>query len=245
MGVHAWRDGMSERASAGFTAPADWTAGRMAFQLPDALEGYVLAHSTGYDDVAAALAAETVALGEPGVMMLGKEQFALFRFLCGLLHCRRALDVGTFTGMSALALATGMGPEGRVVSIDRTQAWAEIAHRHWTAAKVMDRIDMRIGEAIDVLHALAAAGERPFDIAFIDVDKARVSDYVEIVLGLLAPGGLIIVDNAAWHGWVLDAARSDADTEGMRRFNRDIARDPRVEAVLLPIADGMNLIRRR
>ena len=226
-------------------APADWTPGRMAFMLPAVLESYVLTHSPGYDACAAALADETVALGEPGVMMLGKEQFALFRLLCGLLGCRRALDVGTFTGMSALAFALGMGPQGQVLTIDRSGAWLPIARRHWQSAGVADRIDVREGEAVDVLRGLAAAGTAPFDIAFIDVDKARVREYVDLTLSLLAPRGLLIVDNVLWHGWVLDATKQDADTEGMRRFNREIARDPRFEAVIVPIADGVSLIRRR
>ena len=225
--------------------PADWTPGRMAFMLPPVLESYVLGHSPGYDASAAALADETVALGEPGVMMLGKEQFALFRFLCGLLGCRRALDVGTFTGMSALALALGVGPQGQVVTIDRSAAWLPIARRHWLAAGVAERIAVRQGEALDVLRGLVAARTAAFDIAFIDVDKARVREYVDLTLALLAPRGVLMVDNVLWHGWVLDPAKQDADTEGMRRFNRDIAGDARVEAVVVPIADGVSLIRRR
>jgi len=224
--------------------PADWTPGRMAFMLPSALESYVLAHSSGYDAAAAALAEETVALGEPGVMMLGKEQFAFFRFLCGLLGCRRALDVGTFTGMSALAFALGVGPDGRVVTIDGSAAWLPMARRHWESAGVAGRIDVREGEAIDVLRDLAADGTTPFDIAFIDVDKSRVREYVDLTLTLLAPRGLIIVDNVLWHGWVLDESKQDPDTQGMRRFNREMARDPAFEVVVVPIADGMSLVRR-
>lgn len=225
--------------------PADWTPGRMAFMLPPVLESYVLAHSPGYDAAAAALADETVALGEPGVMMLGKEQFALFRFLCGLLGCRRALDVGTFTGMSALAFALGVGEHGQVVTIDRSAAWLPIARRHWQSAGVAGRIDARQGEAVDVLRDLAAARTAPFDIAFIDVDKARVREYVDLTLSLLAPRGLLIVDNVLWHGWVLDATKQDSDTQGMRRFNQDIASETSVEAVVVPIADGITLVRRR
>lgn len=227
------------------TPPPDWTPGRMAFALPPSLETYVLAQSSGYDASAAALAEATVALGEPGVMMLGKEQFALFRFLCGLLACRRALDVGTFTGMSALAFALGMGPRGQVVTIDRSTAWLPMANRHWKAAGVADRIDARVGEAADVLRDLATRAEEPFDIAFIDVDKARVREYADLALALLAPRGLLIVDNVLWHGWVLDDTKADPDTEGMRRFNRSVIDDASLEAVIVPIADGITLVRRR
>lgn len=225
--------------------PRDWTPGRMAFALPASLEAYVLACSSGYDRHAAALAHETQALGDAAVMMLGKEQFALFRFFCGMLGARRALDVGTFTGMSALALAGGVGPAGKVVTLDRTRAWLDIAQRHWNAAGVADRIDVRTGEAIDVLQALRAAGEAPFDIAFLDVDKARIADYLFATLDLMAPRGLVIVDNAAWHGWVLDNDRTDPDTVGMRELTRVLAADATLEAVMLPVADGMMLVRRR
>lgn len=222
-----------------------WTPGRMMFQLDARVESYVLSHSVGYGPAGTALADETAALGDPAVMMLGKEQYPLFRFLAGHLGCRRALDVGTFTGLSALAFADGMGPGGRVTTIDRHPGWIEIARRHWAAAGVDDRIEVRIGEAIDVLRELAAAADQRFDIVFIDVDKARVGQYFDHALAVLAPRGLIIVDNALWHGWVLDDDRADADTEGMRRFNDRIAADPRFEVALLPIADGMALIRRR
>lgn len=223
----------------------DWTAGRMSFQLEAAMERYVVSHSDGYGSSGEALVAETAALGEPAVMMIAKEQYAFLRCLTEMLGCKRALDIGTFTGLSALAFADGVGPAGRVTTIDRNPAWVEIAQKHWVASGVRERIDVQIGEAIDVLHGLAANPEVRFDIAFLDVDKARVRDYFEQTLNLMAPGGLIIVDNALWHGWVLDAGRTDADTSGMRKFNDEIATDSRVQAVLLPIADGIWLIRRR
>ena len=226
------------------SAPPDWTLGRMAFQLSEPVESYLLGHSTSYARVAAALAAETAALGDPAVMMLAREQYALLHFMCGLLRCRRALDVGTFTGMSALAFAAGVGSDGQVVTIDRTAAWLDIAQRHWRALGAAERIDARIGEATTVLRGLAAEPEQRFDIAFLDVDKARVEEYFEAALKLMNPQGLIMVDNTLWHGWVLDTARDDPDTAGMRAFNGRVRNDPRVEVVMLPIGDGMSLIRR-
>ncbi len=217
----------------------------MCFQLDPALEPYVLERGGGYRPHGAALAAATEALGEPAVMMLAKEQYALFRFFAAHLACRRALDLGTFTGLSALAFAEGMGPEGRVVTVDRDASWLDIAKSHWRAAGCESRIDFRVGEAVDVLKQLAAEPEQRFDIAFIDLDKAHIGEYVELTLRLLDPGGLLMVDNVLWHGWVLDPARDDADTVGMRRFNDAVTRDPRLDAVLLPIADGMTMIRRR
>ncbi len=177
-------------------------------------------------------------------MMLAKEQFALFAFLTRILGCTRALDIGTFTGLSALAFAESVGPDGKVVTIDRSDEWSEIALRNWQRAGVADRIETRRGEAVDVLEELAAEGER-FDVAFVDIDKARTQLYFEALLGLLNPGGLIMIDNTLWHGWVLDEERTDPDTSGMRDFNERLVVDPRVAAVIVPIGDGVTLIRRR
>jgi len=220
-----------------------WTLGRMAFQLEPGVEAYILSHSAGYGASGAGLVAATEALGDPAVMMLAKEEYALLRFLAGAPGCRRALDVGTFTGLSALAMAEGMGPEGRVVSIDRRADWTEIARRHWRSAGVDDRIEVRLGEAIDLLGDLPT--EATFDLVFLDVDKAGLTRYVERALQLLSPAGVIAVDNTIWHGWVLDASRNDADTQGVRDLNDRIAADPGLEVVLLPIGDGLTLIRRR
>jgi caffeoyl-CoA O-methyltransferase len=213
----------------------------MAFQLDEAKEAYVLANSAGYGKTADALARETTALGEPAIMMLGREQFALLKFL--VRGSRFALDLGTFTGLSALALAEGMR-EGKVVTVDRSDEWSSIAERHWRAAGVRDRIEARHDEASDVLGELAAMHAR-VDFAFIDVDKAGMHRYAEAVLGMLAPDGVVAVDNTLWHGWVLDPARTDSDTEGVRRFSEWIAKDAGIDAVMLPIADGMTLVRRR
>lgn len=263
----AWKT-PAPQATAAASVPAgathDWTAGQMRFQLDRAMEDYVVARSTGWGEAGSALVAATAALGEPAVMMIAKEQYAFFRVLAGAPHCRRVLDVGTFTGLSALAFADGMSTRerasssgahlaqgqtlavpGRVTTIDRNETWIDLARRHWSAAGVADRIEARVGEADDVMAALAAQRDARYDIVFIDVDKARVTEYFELALALLAPGGLVMVDNALWHGWVQDSSRTDADTEGMRQFNDAIAADARVDASLLPIADGLWLIRRR
>lgn len=213
----------------------------MAFQLDGAIEAYVLANSPGYGQAADALARETAALGEPAVMMLGREQYGLLKFLAR--GSSLALDLGTFTGLSALALAEGM-TEGRVITVDRSEEWASIAERHWRAAGVRERIDVRHANADEVLAELAAAHAQ-VDFAFIDVGKAGMRRYAEAALHVLGPAGTLAVDNTLWHGWVMDAARCDADTEGVRRFNAWIVQNPSVETVMLPIADGMTLVRKR
>lgn len=225
-----------------------WTPGRMAFLLTPAVESYVLARSSSYSPQGDALFADTVALGEPAIMMLAREQYALFRFLAAHLRWRRVLDIGTFTGLSAQAFAEGMAQgsssSGRVVTIDRDRAWLDIARRHWNAAGVAERIDVLTGEALPTLRSLSDAPDLLFDFIFIDADKALVGDYVDEALRLLAPNGLIGVDNALWHGWVMDDSHHDADTDGMRAFNDRMAFDARIETVMLPIADGLTLIRR-
>ena len=131
-----------------------------------------------------------------------------------------------------------------MITIDRDPAWLGIARSHWARPPCEARIDMRFGEAIEVLETLKQDPEARFDIAFIDLDKARVGQYVEMTLRLLNPRGLIMVDNVMWHGWVLDSAHDDPDTSGMRRFNARVASDPGLDVVLLPIGDGVSLIRR-
>jgi caffeoyl-CoA O-methyltransferase len=205
-----------------------WTPGRMAFLLPPPVETYMLARSSSYSPHGDA-----------------REQYALFCFLASHLRWRRVLDIGTFTGLSAQALAEGMTSAGRVVTIDRDRAWLDIARRHWTAAGVAERIDVLTGEALPTLRSLSDAPDLLFDFIFIDADKALVGDYVDEALRLLAPSGLIGVDNALWHGWVMDESHRDADTDGMRAFNDRMAFDARIETVMLPIADGLTLIRRR
>jgi caffeoyl-CoA O-methyltransferase len=221
----------------------DWTPGRMRFQLAPEVERYLLDHSTVYGAAGVALVRDTVALGDPAVMLLAPEQYSLLRFLTGLVGARRALDLGTFTGLSALAFAEAMGPDGHVLTVDRNAGWVAMARSYWQLAGVDDRIETRIGEASDVLAALPR--HEHFDIAFIDVDKACVHHYVEATLQVLAPRGIIVVDNVLWHGWVMDPDRQDADTQGMRELNDRIAADPALEVAMVPVGDGVRLIRRR
>jgi caffeoyl-CoA O-methyltransferase len=153
------------------------------------------------------------------------------------------VEVGTFTGMSALCVARGMGPQGRLLCCDVSEEWTSIARRYWEKAGVADRIELRLGPAADTLRSLPV--EPTFDFAFIDADKASYPIYYEEILKRLRPGGLVTVDNVLWSGDVVRPDKQDADVVAIRRFNELVAADRRVEAVIVPIADGLTIARKR
>jgi predicted O-methyltransferase YrrM len=154
--------------------------------------------------------------------------------------------VGTFTGYSALVVAEALPADGRLIACDVSAEWTAIGKRHWIAAGVADKIDLRIAPAVATLDQLVGAGHGgSFDFAFIDADKSNYDNYYERALKLLRGGGLIGVDNTLWNGAVVDATRQDADTVANRALNEKIHADARVDTVLLPIGDGLTLARKR
>ena len=190
------------------------------------------------------LRAETSRLPR-GTMQISPEQGQLMGLLVRLMGARRALEIGTFTGYSALAVALALPADGKLICCDVSEEWTQMAQRYWRAAGVAERIELRIGPA-ETLAGLRAAGEDGrFDFAFIDADKKSYDLYYEQCLKLVRPGGLIAIDNALWHGWVADPAYRDADTAAIRALNRKIRDDTRVDMVLVPIGDGLLLARRR
>ena len=211
--------------------------------LSPALYEYIVAHGTPPDAIQRELIAETRRLGGISVMQVSPEQGAFMTLLARHMGARRALEVGTFTGYSTLCTARGLAEGGRIVACDLSEKWTAIARRYWEKAGVADRIDLRIGPALETLRALPA--DPAFDLAFIDADKTRYPDYYEAILERLRPGGTILVDNVLWGGSVIDAAARDADTLAIRRFNDLVAVDERVDCVMLPIADGLTLLRKR
>jgi caffeoyl-CoA O-methyltransferase len=211
--------------------------------LTPALYDYVLAHNPPQDDVQRALAEETAALGPISMMQVAVEQGAFLTWLTALLDVRLAVEIGTFTGYSALSIARGLAPGGRLVCCDVSEEWTAIARRHWARAKVDDRIELRLGPAIDTLRALPPAP--PIDLAFVDADKTSYRAYYEALLPRLAPRGVIVFDNVLWGGSVADPAAQDESVQAIRALNDAIAADPRVQAVMLPVADGITLVRRR
>jgi caffeoyl-CoA O-methyltransferase len=179
-------------------------------------------------------------------MQISPEQGALMQMLVRLTGATRTIEVGTFTGYSALVVAEALPPHGRVIACDVSDEWTSIGRRYWQEAGVADRIDLRLKPALETLDALLAAGESGrFDFAFIDADKSNYDGYYERALRLLRPGGLVGVDNTLWSGAVVDASRDDADTLAIRALNEKIRHDDRVEMVLVPIGDGLTLARKR
>ena len=212
-------------------------------RLDEALLAYMEDHSSPPDDVQRDLIAATEALGDIGRMQIGAVQGSFMTMLVGLLQPRLAVEVGTFTGYSALAVARALPPGGRLLCCDISEEWTAIAQSHWERAGVADRIDLRIAPALDTLRDLPL--EPPVDFAFIDADKANYIDYYEELLRCLSPRGVILVDNVLWGGGVALAGQDDPTTEALRAFNTHAVADPRVQVALLPVGDGLTLITRR
>jgi caffeoyl-CoA O-methyltransferase len=179
-------------------------------------------------------------------MQIGPVQGQLFALLVELVGAHRALEVGTFRGYSALWVALALPEDGTLVACDVSEEWTRVARRYWEEAGVAHKIDLRLAPAVETLDALLAEGAADtFDFAFIDADKGSYDAYYERALGLVRPGGLIVVDNTLWNGKVADAQVRDADTDAIRAFNAKVRDDERVTLSLLPVGDGVTLLRRR
>lgn len=213
--------------------------------MPQDIVAYAAARSTQPDEVQQALIAATDerTKGFAG-MQIGTDQGVFMTLLTTVLQVEFAVEVGTFTGYSALCIARGLAPGGRLLCCDISEEWTTIGKEHWELAGVADRIDLQIAPAIETLRALPP--EPKIDLAFIDADKTGYMAYYEEILPRLSPTGVILVDNTIWHGMVLeDSGAQDPDTVALRAFNDHVGADERVEAVLLTIGDGVTMIRRR
>jgi caffeoyl-CoA O-methyltransferase len=210
--------------------------------LDDTLYDYLLAHRSPDDEVVSELREETARLGSPSVMQVAAEQASFLRLLVAASGARQAVEVGTFTGLSALSIARGLPADGRLLCLDVSEEWTAVAHRAWAKAGVADRIELRIAPAAETLRALPV--EPRFDFAFIDADKQSYPVYWEQIVRRLRPGGLIVADNVLWGGDVVRPEEQDGDVVAIRRFNDLVLADGRVESVMLPIADGLTLARK-
>ncbi len=216
----------------------------MADIVDPRIEEYAVAHSTPEPPHFAALAEETRAATSAPQMMVGTLEGRFLSFLVTMLRPQLVLEVGTFTGYSALSMAEALPPGGRIVTCDISEDHVAIARRHIDASPHREQIDIRVGPAIDTLKSL----DGPFDLAFIDADKTGYLDYYEAIVPKLAPGGVIAVDNVLWSGRVLDDApvdEGDESTRALREFNDHVVADERVECVMLPLRDGVTLVRLR
>jgi caffeoyl-CoA O-methyltransferase len=214
-----------------------------SFLLSSELADYLVSHGTRPDAVQQALIEETATLGAVAGMQIAPEQGAFLTVLTRLIGARRAIEIGTFTGYSALCIARGLPADGRLVCCDVSEEWTAIGRRAWGAAGVADRIDLRIAPALETLAALPA--DTTFDLAFIDADKPNYPNYFEALLPKMRDNGAILVDNVLWDGRVVKPDADDENTVAIRAFNDKVANDRRVDTVMLPIADGLTLARKR
>jgi len=216
---------------------------RKSEQLSQALHDYVVAHSMQPDDILQDLADET-ALKFPDAagMQIGPEQGSFMTLLAKLAGARQAVEVGTFTGYSAICVARGLDEGGRLLCCDVSEEWTTVARGYWQRAGLADRIELRLGPAADTLRALPPGTS--LDFAFIDADKTGYVAYWDLIVPLIRPGGVILVDNTLSHGRVVDLREQDDNVQGIRRFNGHARADARVELVLLPIGDGLTLARK-
>ncbi|MFI0820391.1 O-methyltransferase [Streptomyces sp. NPDC021098] len=213
--------------------------------LPAALSEYIRESSLREDEILRQLRETTAELPAGSAMQVMAEEGQLLTLLAGLTPARRILEIGTFTGYSTLCLARALAPGGRLITCDITDRWAGIGADYWARAGVEERIDLRVGDAADTLKTiLAEEGPGTFDFVFIDADKRGYPDYYEAALTLIGDHGLIVVDNTLFFGKVVDPDARDPDTAAIRAFNALVRDDARVEMSLVPMADGITLIRK-
>ena len=213
--------------------------------LPDAVDHYVAVDMTRESALQQRLRAETQAL-PMGMMQIGADQGALLRLLVRTIDARRAVEIGTFTGYSALVVALALPADGKLVCCDINDEWTRIGKRYWEEAGVAARIELRLGPALATLDALLREyGANSFDFAFIDADKSNYDGYYESCLKLVRAGGLILLDNMLWSGKVAQPDVHDRDTDALRALNAKIRDDARVDACLLTVGDGVMVARKR
>lgn len=215
------------------------------FTVPEPLYDYLLSVSLREPELLRRLRAET-ARDPMARMQIAPEQGQFMALLVQLMGARRALEIGVFTGYSALSVALALPPDGELIACDVSEQWTAVARRYWAEAGVAGKIDLRLASALDTLDKLLAEEQAgSFDFIFIDADKKNYERYYERALALLRSGGLIVVDNTLWSGRVADTSVQDEDTVAIRAFNERLCRDERVSLSLVPIGDGLTLAWKR
>lgn len=208
------------------------------------LQKYLIQHCVSENRIQTQLREHTATL-EWSQMQIAPEQGQFMAFLIKLLGVRKIIEVGVFTGYSSLAMALALPDDGQIIACDNNKEWTGIAKSYWKKAGVAHKVDLKLGDALDSLKKMLQAGQRSqFDMAFIDADKTNYRNYYEFCLKLLRKNGLILVDNTLWGGSVVDRLKTDEDTQAIRAFNDFVYQDRRVEQCMLPLADGLTLVRK-
>ena len=208
------------------------------------LYAYVVEHSMPAGPLVQELSAETEDVaGGASVMQIGSDEGGFLQLLVQICGAKRAVEVGTFTGTSALSIARGLPEDGTLLCCDVNEEWTGIGRKYWERAGLAHKITLKLAPAIETLQALPET-ER-FDFAFIDADKGGYRDYYEEILKRMDSGGVLCIDNVLWMGFVVDPDMDDADTEAIRAFNDFVAQDDRVDVVMLTVGDGVTLIRKK
>jgi predicted O-methyltransferase YrrM len=208
------------------------------------LYDYILKFGFRDDPLLKELRAETAKL-PASQMQISPEQGQFMALLVQLTGARRALEIGTFTGYSSISVARALPADGKLICCDVSKEYTDVARRYWSKAGIDGKIDLRLGPAVETLKELAKTEAGKFDLAFIDADKTNYRNYYEAVLTLLRPGGAVLIDNVLWGGDVADPKDKEIETVTLRDLNTFIASDTRVDFVLLPIADGLTIARKR
>jgi caffeoyl-CoA O-methyltransferase len=211
--------------------------------LDQKLYDYVIAHGHNGDPILRELAEETRNLGRIAGMQIAPEQGTLMGLLARAIGAKSAVEVGVFTGYSSISVARALPPDGKLLCCDVNEQWTSIARRYWERAGVANKITLKLAPAADTLRALPAS--HTFDFAFVDADKSSYRIYYEEILKRLRPNGLLLIDNVLWSGQVIDAKDKSEDTIAIRELNDFITSDSRVEAVLIPVADGLTIVRKK
>jgi caffeoyl-CoA O-methyltransferase len=214
-----------------------------AEHLAPGLHEYLVSHSTPPDALLRDLITETAArFPDRARLQIGPEQGTFMTMLAGLMGARQAIEVGTFTGYSSICLARGMAAGGKLICCDISEEWTSLARTYWQKAGLADRIDLRLGPALDTLRTLPSATS--FDLAFIDADKTGYAGYWEEIVPRTRPGGVIMVDNTLLHGRIFHA-EPDPDAAAVRQFNEHVLADDRVVLAMLPVGDGLIVAHRK
>jgi caffeoyl-CoA O-methyltransferase len=213
-----------------------------SFLLSDELHSYLLAHAAPVDEIAQSLIDATAALGGVSGMQIAPDQGAFLALLVRTIGARRCIEVGTFTGFSALSVARALPDDGTLLCCDVNAEWTAIGVEHWKRAGVDHKIDLRIAPALDTLKALPS--DEQFDFAFVDADKPNYIGYIEQIVPRLRPNGLLLVDNVLWSGAVVNPDVNDDNTVAIRKTNDYVAAHPGLESVILSVADGLTIARK-